>query len=101
MLTQSTTPSVRAVELDDTIARGPAMVEHVGSEIALIDLTTHRVSTLNATGAMIWDQLSEPCTVRVCAEAVAAATATPFDRVAQDTQEFVTALLRRGLLIRT
>lgn len=100
MIPQTTTESVQTLGLDDIIARGAAMVEQVGTEVALIDLRTHRVSTLNETGAVIWSQLEEPNTVRACAEAVATATATSFDHVAEDTCSFVTALLQRGLVIR-
>ncbi len=95
----STTHSAHAaVGPDDLIARGNALVERVGDEVVIVDLSTHRVSTLNAMGARIWELLETPTTVRSCVAALSAGVTIAPAQLEHDTQSFVETLLARGLL---
>jgi Coenzyme PQQ synthesis protein D (PqqD) len=100
MANPSTTDSDILPDLDDVVARGNAMVERVADEVAIIDLSTHRVSTLNKLGARIWDALDEPKSIRRCAEQLALDVNVPLAQLQHDTQSFVAVLLKRGLLVR-
>lgn len=77
------------------------MIERVGNDVAIINLTTHQMSTLNQLGARIWDLLDGPRSIGECADAIAAGFVdVPIEKVRADTQSFVWALLKRGLLVR-
>lgn len=97
-----TTPSDVPLTIDDRVKRGNALVERIGSEVAIVDLATHRVSTLNPVGAMIWDSLIEPNTVRHCAQVVEGNMGghVSSERIADDTLSFIVSLVARGLLVR-
>jgi Coenzyme PQQ synthesis protein D (PqqD) len=101
----TTTQSDRGtVALDERVGRGNAMVERVGDEVVIIDLATHRVSTLNNMGARIWDTLEQPTTVRACAAAVfecAGGSGVTLEKIEIDSQTFISALVERGLLVLT
>jgi hypothetical protein len=99
VMTDKTTQSDNVHPLDFRIARGNALVEQVGDEVAIIDLATHRVSTLNVTGARIWEALAEPNTIEHCVAAIVERTSAPREVIERDTQLFVTRLLDRGLLV--
>ena len=81
------------------LSRGNAIVEHIGDEAAIIDLSTHRVSSLNPAGAALWDHLSEPRTIAQCADLLATTFAIDRDRALSDVRAFASNLLARGLLV--
>ncbi len=87
--------------LDLRITRGNALVERIGDEVAIVDLSTHRVATLNAFAAMVWDCLVEPNTVGHCVETIQRSVGphVPVDQIALDTRSFVASMLARGLLV--
>ena len=78
------------------LARGNALVERVGDEFVIIDLGTHKVSSLNPAGAILWNAL--PATVGECAQSLQVAFGIDEDQAQRDSLQFFGDLLARGLL---
>ena len=87
------------LELSTRVARGNALVERVGDEFVIIDLASHKVSSLNPAGAVLWDALSVPTTVGQCASSLQAAFDLNEEQAQHDSIHFLGDLLTRGLLV--
>ena len=65
---------------------------------AILDLKAGRISTLNSSGAYVWQALARGEEIATISEGLAHQTGAPVDAVRQDVVEFLEALKRQGLL---
>lgn len=64
---------------------------------ALLDTDGGVYYSLNPTGATVWQQLAEPCTVADLTTAVTAVFEVPADLAARDIEALLADLAQRGL----
>jgi hypothetical protein len=74
-----------------------SVVDHDGA--AILDIPANRMTTLNATGAYIWEQLQKGKTSACIASELARDTDTQEATIARDVDTFIEALLSKHLLI--
>jgi hypothetical protein len=74
-----------------------ATVNHDGA--AILDLKAGRISTLNSSGAYVWQALGRGEEIDTISEGLAQQTGEPIDAVRQDIAEFLEALKNQGLLL--
>ncbi len=79
------------------------LLRHVGDNHIVVPVGTCAVDfrciiTLNETGAFIWEQLREPCTIEDVVKAVLAEYDVTVDVAAADVAAFITAMREKGLL---
>jgi len=77
---------------------GWAVTETVAGETVLLDPVGDRYLRLNATGAVIWDLLAEPCTPADIAEALSERHGIERAVAERDTGAFLDALRARELI---
>lgn len=66
---------------------------------AVLDLKAGRISTLNSSGAYVWQALGQGEEIETISEGLAEQTGEPKDAVRQDVVEFLEALKKHGLLL--
>lgn len=66
---------------------------------AILDLRAGRISTLNSSGAYVWQALGRGEEIDAISEGLAQQTGEAVDAVKQDIVEFVDALKKQGLLL--
>jgi hypothetical protein len=66
---------------------------------AILDLKAGRISTLNSSGAYVWQALGRGEEIDTISEGLAQQTGEPVDAVRQDIVEFLAALKKQGLLL--
>jgi hypothetical protein len=66
---------------------------------AILDLKAGRISTLNSSGAYVWQALGRGEEIDTISEGLAQQTGEPVDAVRQDIVEFLEALKKQGLLL--
>jgi hypothetical protein len=87
----------RVDELDTTISRsGEWIAEVLGSDLVMLDPSSDCYLRLNRTGALLWQALEEPSTVRQLADALVQAEDVPLERAGQDALAFVNHLMEHG-----
>lgn len=79
------------------------LLRHVGENHIVVAVGAAAVDfrsiiTLNETGAFIWEQLCNPCTVEDVVKAVLAEYDITVDVAAADVATFITAMREKGLL---
>jgi hypothetical protein len=67
---------------------------------AILDCESGRISTLNATGAIIWQALERGEDAEAIAQSLVRQTGEEIEAVRKDVVEFVEALKRQNLLPR-
>lgn len=65
---------------------------------AILDLEAGRITTLNATGAQVWQALERGESVGTIAADLARETGEHIEAVKKDLQEFIDTLRKRNLL---
>ena len=68
-------------------------------EAAILDLKAGRISTLNSSGAYVWQALGRGEEIDTISEGLAQQTGEAVDVVKQDIVEFLEALKKQGLLL--
>jgi hypothetical protein len=87
----------RVDELDTTISRASGWIaETLGGDLVMLDPSRDCYLRLNRTGALLWQALAEPATVRELADALTQAEGIPADRAGQDALAFVNHLMEHG-----
>jgi hypothetical protein len=66
---------------------------------AILDLKAGRISTLNSSGAYVWQALGRGEEIDTISEGLAQQTGEPIDAVRQDIIVFLDALKKQGLLL--
>jgi hypothetical protein len=66
---------------------------------AILDLKAGRISTLNSSGAYVWEALGHGEEIDTISEGLAQQTGEPKDAVKRDIVEFLEALKKHGLLL--
>ena len=66
---------------------------------AILDLRAGRISTLNSSGAYVWQALGRGEEIDTISEGLAQQTGEAVDAVKQDIVEFLEALKKQGLLL--
>jgi hypothetical protein len=66
---------------------------------AILDLRAGRISTLNSSGAYVWQALGRGEEIDTISEGLAQQTSEAVDAVKQDIVEFLEALKKQGLLL--
>jgi hypothetical protein len=64
---------------------------------AILDLVSDRISTLNSTGAIVWQALERGDDIETIAQNLAQLTGEKIDQVRKDVAEFVEALNKQKL----
>jgi hypothetical protein len=65
---------------------------------AILDTEAGRITTLNSTGAFVWQSLERAKEIEAIAEALARQTGEPIEAVREDVVDFVEALKKQNLL---
>lgn len=73
-----------------------AMVDPDGAVI--LDSQSGRISTLNTTGAIVWQALERGEPVAAIAECLARMSGEPFEAIREDVVAFIDALAEKHLL---
>ena len=82
-------------------SRAPEVVDaRVGEVLVLLDPGTDRYARLNATAALIWEQLERPSELAALAEALASRYGLARDVARREVEELLTSLLDRGVVVR-
>ena len=82
-------------------SRAPEVVDaRVGDVVVVLDPDTDRYARLNATAALIWEQLERPRELSALAEALASRYGLPGDVARRQVEELITSLLDRGVVLR-
>lgn len=66
---------------------------------AILDTRAGRISTLNSSGAYVWQALERGEEIETIAEGLALQTGEPIEAVKEDVVEFLEALKEQGLLL--
>jgi hypothetical protein len=66
---------------------------------AILDLKAGRISTLNSSGAYVWEALVRGEEIDTISEGLAQQTGEPKDAVKRDIVEFLESLKKHGLLL--
>jgi hypothetical protein len=66
---------------------------------AILDLKAGRISTLNSSGAYVWEALGRGEEIDTISEGLAQQTGEPKDAVKRDIVEFLESLKKHGLLL--
>ena len=66
---------------------------------AILDLRAGRISTLNSSGAYVWQALGRGEEIDTISEGLAQQTGERIETVRQDVVEFLEALKKQGLLL--
>lgn len=67
---------------------------------AILDTEAGQISTLNSTGAIVWQALERGEDLNVIAADLARQTGVPIEAVKKDMQDFIDALRKQNLLSR-
>jgi Coenzyme PQQ synthesis protein D (PqqD) len=73
-----------------------AIVNHDGA--AILDPRSDRISTLNSTGAVVWEALERGEDTETIAQSLAGQTGEDIEAVRKDVADFVEALKKQNLL---
>jgi hypothetical protein len=89
------------VSLDGAaFSRAPHVVDaRVGDVLVLLDPDTDRYARLNATAALIWEQLERPSELPALADALASRYGIAGDVARRQVEELLTSLLDRGVVV--
>ena len=82
----------------ERFVRGDVVFEDMGGETVMFDLTSRRLTTLNAAGRILWDALEHPSTLDQLQAVLAERFGLDAERAAADAGAFVSALRARGLI---
>ena len=66
---------------------------------AILDLKAGRISTLNSSGAYVWQALGRGEEIDTISEGLAQQTGEPVDAVRRDIVKFLESLKKQGLLL--
>jgi Coenzyme PQQ synthesis protein D (PqqD) len=66
---------------------------------AILDTKAGRISTLNSSGAYVWQALERGEEIEAIAEALARQTGEPIEAVKEDVVDFLEALKKQNLLL--
>ena len=66
---------------------------------AILDTKAGRISTLNASGAYVWQAVRRGEEIETIAKGLAQQTGEPIEAVKEDVIDFVESLKERGLLL--
>lgn len=66
---------------------------------AILDIKAGRISTLNTSGAHIWQALGRGEEIETIAEALARQSGEPIEAVKKDVVDFIETLKKQGLLL--
>jgi hypothetical protein len=87
------------LRLDDTVCASKTQVSnHLGDEVAILELDKGVYYGLNPTGARVWDLLRSPTSVRSLLDALLADYDVDGDTARQDLLELLDSLRAHGLI---
>jgi PqqD family protein of HPr-rel-A system len=81
------------------VRRGERVIStEVGDELVVLNAVNGRCMHLNATGAHMWELLSEPARAQELADALVARWSVAPERARADVERFLDSLASRGIV---